>query len=186
MSFACAYSDSAELERRHARSGLSAELAYPYTRQVTRQEWQLLLDSWERLQPNADRFATTFFDTLFGTEPELRQLFGGTSLETQFIKFAHLLTELISVEDDPRELADRGDMIALRYAGDSSGEHDHAFRAAITAMLADVSLARLTPDARQWWKAGYAMVDTIIRKGSRLRAHGRLTTVLHTTQLPTC
>ena len=44
MSFACAYSDSAELERRHARSGLSAELVYPYTRQVTRQDWPLLLD----------------------------------------------------------------------------------------------------------------------------------------------
>ena len=186
MSFVSAYSDPAELERRHARSRSSAELVYPYTRQVTRHDWQLLLDSWERLQPNADRFATTFFDTLFGTDPELRQLFGGASLETQFIKFAHLLTELISVEDDPHELADRIDMIAHRYAGDSSGEHEHAFRAAITAMLADVSVARLTPDARQWWKAGYAMVDTIIRKGSRLRTHARLTTLRRGTQLPNC
>jgi hemoglobin-like flavoprotein len=185
MSFASVHSDSAELERYHASRTSFAELVYPYTARVTRQDWQLLLDSWERLQPNADRFATAFFDALFTTDPELRQLFGGTSLETQFIKFAHLLTELISVEDDPHELAERIDMIAHRYAGDPSGENDHAIRTAITAMLAEVSLTRLTPNARQWWKAGYAMVDTIIRKGSRLRAHERLTTLLRT-RLPNC
>ena len=185
MSFASVHTP-AELERYHAASTSFAELVYPYTARVTRQDWQLLLDSWERLQPNADRFATAFFDALFTSEPELRLLFGGTSLETQFIKFAHLLTELISAEDDPHELAERIDMIAHRYAGDSSGENDHAFRAAITAMLAEVSLARLTPQARQWWKAGYAMVDTIIRKGSRLRAHARLTTLRRGTQLPNC
>jgi hemoglobin-like flavoprotein len=186
MSFASVHSDPAELERYHVGAASLAELVYPYTARVTRHDWQLLLDSWERLQPNADRFATAFFDALFTSEPELRLLFGGTSLETQFIKFAHLLTELVSVEDDPHELAERIDMIAHRYAGDASGENDHAFRAAIRAMLAEVSLARLTPDARQWWKAGYAMVDTIIRKGSRLRAHGRLTTFLRRTRIPNC
>lgn len=185
MSFASVHTP-AELERYHADSTPFAELVYPYKSHVTRQDWQLLLDSWERLQPNADRFATAFFDALFTSEPELRLLFGGTSLETQFIKFAHLLTELISVEDDPHELAERIDMIARRYTGDSSGENDHAIRAAITTMLAEVSLARLTPDARQWWKAGYAMVGTIIRKGSRLRAHGRPTTLLRRTPLSNC
>jgi hypothetical protein len=153
---------------------------------VTRRDWQLLLDSWERLQPNADRFATAFFDALFANEPELRQLFGGASLETQFIKFAHLLTELISVEDDPHQLAARTDMIAYRYAGDSSGENDRAIRAAITAMLGEASLARLTPEARQWWKAGYAVVDTIIRKGARHRAQARPTTLMRTTRFFDC
>jgi len=186
MSFASVHSDSADLERYHTAPTLLAELVYPYKARVTRQDWQLLLDSWERLQPNADRFAAAFFDALFTSDPELRHLFGGTSLETQFIKFAHLLTELISVEDDPHELAERADMIAHRYAGDSSGENAHSIRTAITAMLAEVSLARLTPDARQWWKAGYATVDTIIRKGSRLRADGRPTTLLRKTRLPNC
>ena len=175
-----------ELERHYPRSTLSAELVYPYTERVTSRDWQLLLDSWERLQPNADRLATTFFDTLFASEPELRQLFGGSSLETQFIKFAHLLTELISVEDDPHQLATRVDMITHRYGGGSSDENDQAIRDAISAMLAEASLARLTPEVRLWWKAGYAMVDTIIRKGARRQANARPTTLMRGTRFPNC
>src|SRR4029453_6198672 len=98
MSFASNSIRSAELEQCPALPISFDELVYPYTARVTRRDWQLLLDSWERLQPNADRFATAFFDTLFACDPELRHLFGGTSLETQFIKFAHLITELVSVE----------------------------------------------------------------------------------------
>ena len=77
-------------------------------------------------------------------------------------------------------------MIAHRYAGDSFGEDDHAIRAAITAMLAEAVLARLTPEARLWWKAAYALVDTIIRKGARLRANARPTTLMRRTRVPNC
>ena len=177
MSLASTSTHSAELERCHAGPIPFAELVYPYTARVTKHEWQLLLDSWERLQPNADRFATVFFDTVFTCDPELRQLFGGTSLETQFIKFAHLLTELIAV-DDPHELEYRIDMIAHRFGGDSSIDHDRAIRAAITATLAEAAVARLTPEARLWWKAAHATVVTIIRKGARLSSHGRPTTFM--------
>jgi hypothetical protein len=182
MSFASASTHSAELERYHTAAIPFAELVYPYAGRVTRHDWQLLLDSWERLQPNADRFATAFFDALFTCEPELRQLFGGTSLETQFIKFAHLLTELISVEDDPPELAHRIDMIAHRYTGGHAIEYDRAVRAAIAAMLAEAALARLTPEGRLWWKSAYATVVSIIRKGARLSPHGRPTTLMHRTR----
>jgi hypothetical protein len=186
MSFASTYSHPADLERCHTVSTPVAEVAYPYTARVTRRDWELLLDSWERLQPNADRFATTFFDTLFTCDPELRQLFGGASLETQFVKFAHLLTEIISVEDDPYQLGRRIDMVVHRYGGDSSGEHDRAIRAAITAMLAEASLARLTPEMRLWWKSGYATVETIIRKGARLSPRGRPTTFMRKTRISKC
>jgi len=182
MSFASASNHSAELERCYDAHLPFAELVYPYTARVTRGDWQLLLDSWERLQPNADRFATAFFDTLFACDPELRQLFGGTSLETQFIKFAHLLTELIAVEDDPQELERRTEMAVHRYAGGSSIDHDRAIRAAITAMVAEAALARLTPEVRLWWRAAHATVVTIIRKGARLSPHGRPTTLMRRTR----
>src|SRR5262245_44480797 len=169
---------SAGLEQCHTVPIPFDELVYPYTARVTRHDWQLLLDSWERLQPNADRFAAAFFDTLFTCDPELRHLFGGTSLETQFIKFAHLLTELVSVETDPRQLEQRIEMAVHRYVGGASIDHDRAIRAAITAMLAEAARARLTSEVRMWWSAAYATVVTIIRKGARLSPHGRPTTLM--------
>ncbi len=178
MSFASNSVHAAELERYPVAPTPFAELVYPYTARVTRRDWEVLLDNWERLQPNADRFATAFFDALFACDPELRQLFGGTSLETQFVKFAHLLTELISVQNDPQELERRVDMVVHRYASDSSVDYDRAIRAAITAMLAEVALARLTPEARQWWWAAHGTVVSIIRKGARLSPHGRPTTLM--------
>jgi hypothetical protein len=181
MSFASTSIRSAGLEQCHAVPIPFDELVYPYTARVTRHDWQLLLDSWERLQPNADRFATVFFDTLFNCDPELRHLFGGTSLETQFIKFAHLLTELVSVESDPRQLGQRIEMAVHRYAGGSI-DHDCAIRTAITAMLAEAALARLTSEVRMWWSAAYATVVTIIWKGARLSPHGRPTTFMRRTR----
>jgi hypothetical protein len=178
MSLASTSAHSAELERYYAGPIPFAELGYPYIARVTRPEWQLLLDSWERLQPNADQFATVFFGTVFACDPELRQLFGGTSLETQFIKFAHLLTELIAVGDDPHQLEHRIDMIAHRYGDDPSVDHDCAIRAAITATLAEAARTRLTPEARLWWKSAHATVVTIIRKGARLSSRGRPTTFI--------
>ena len=52
---------------------------------LARHEWQMLLDRWQRLQPYADRFATAFFDTLFGCEPDFAHRFGGATLEAQFL-----------------------------------------------------------------------------------------------------
>ena len=74
---------------------------------LARHEWQMLLDRWQRLQPYADRFATAFFDTLFGCEPDFAHRFGGATLEAHFLRFAHLLTEIVSAQDDREELDHR-------------------------------------------------------------------------------
>ena len=87
---------------------------------MARHEWQMLLDRWQRLQPYADRFATAFFDTLFGSEPDFAHQFGGATLEAQFLRFAHLLTEIVSAEDDREEVDHRIEQFVQRYARDDS------------------------------------------------------------------
>jgi hemoglobin-like flavoprotein len=167
-----------ELERHHEPGLAFSDLVYPWPIRATRDEWQVLLESWERLQPDADRFATAFFDTLFACEPELRQLFGGESLEAQFIRFAHLLTELISAEDDPVELEHRIGTVSRRYGGDYLTDHDWAIRAAITTMLTEVSSAAMTPEMRLRWKSTYGMLVTIIRKTAGFSPQLRPTTLM--------
>jgi len=183
MSLTSTSTNSVELERRPTAPILFTALEYPYAARVTRHDWQLLLDEWERLQPTADRFATVFFDTLFSCEPTLRYLFGGTSLETQFIKFAHLLTDLVSVEENRDEVERRIDTVVHRYARDASGDHERAIRTAIAAMLAEVSTARLTPEMRLQWKGAHSTVVRIICNGARLSPLGRPTTLMRNARI---
>ena len=183
MSFTSTSTHAVELERHHTAPIRFTELEYPYTARVNRREWQMLLDGWERLQPTADRFATVFFDTLFSCEPTLRYLFGGTSLETQFLKFAHLLTEIVSVAEDPEAVEHRIDAVARRYVRDAAANHDRAIREAITATLAEVSAAQLTPEMRLRWESAHATIVTIIRNGARLSSHGWPTTIMRNVRI---
>jgi hypothetical protein len=131
---------------------------------LARYEWQMLLDRWQRLQPYADRFATAFFDTLFGGEPNFADRFGGASLEAQFLRFAHLLTEVVSAEDDRDELDRRIEQIVQRYARDDSATgQSRAVRAAIAAMLREVERVGLTPQMRAEWRSANIAVNGMLR-----------------------
>src|SRR3712207_4373166 len=104
MSFDFISVHGGDLERRRPTPVSFADWAQPTSSRVTHRDWRRLLETWDQLQPSADRFAAVFFDTLFAWEPQARLLFGGARLETQFLRFAHLLTRLVSASDDPEEL----------------------------------------------------------------------------------
>ena len=131
---------------------------------LARHEWQMLLDRWQRLQPYADRFATAFFDTLFGCAPDFAHRFLGATLEAHFLRFAHLLTEIVSAEDDREELDHRIEQIVQRYARDDSATgQSRAVRAAIAAMLQEVERVGLTPQMRADWRSASAAVNGMLR-----------------------
>jgi hemoglobin-like flavoprotein len=122
------------------------------------------------LQPYADRFATAFFDTLFEADPELRQLFSNGSLQAQFIRFAHLLTGIVSASDDREELDRRIEVTVRRLArGGSTSSRSRAVRAAITAMLVQVELTAMTQQMLALWKAAYVAVTDMLPGTARLR-----------------
>jgi hemoglobin-like flavoprotein len=132
-------------------------------------ECDALLNRWERLQPYADRFATAFFDTLFEADPELGQLFSNASLETQFTRFAHLLTKIVSATDDDEELNRRIESTVRRFTrGGSDTVRSRAVRAAIAAMLVQVALTAMTPQMLAPWKAAYTTVTEMLRGTARL------------------
>ena len=148
---------------------------------LARHEWQMLLDRWQRLQPYADRFATAFFDTLFACEPEFAYRFGGATLEAQFLRFAHLLTELVSAEDDREELDHRVEQIVQRYARDDSATgQSRAVRAAIAAMLQEVARVGLTQQMRADWRSANASVNSMQRGTTWQGARGNGSTILQT------
>ena len=167
MSFEFISVHGGDLERRRPTPVSFADWAQPTSPLVTRREWHRLLETWDRLQPSADRFAAVFFDTLFAWEPHARQLFGGAKLETQFLRFAHLLTSLVAVADDPEELDGRIQAVMRGFAG--SGSHrkrDDAIRIAIAAMLNEVYAAGMTREMRASWQSAYVEVIATIRNST--------------------
>jgi hemoglobin-like flavoprotein len=162
---------------------MSFDTNFAFGTRLARHDWHMLLDRWERLQPHADRFATAFFDTLFAREPDLRHVFGGASLEAQFLRFAHLLSEIVSAEGDLDELDRRVELIVYRFANDDTAtRQSRAVKAAIAAMLEEVAAAHMTPEMRASWKAVYAMVATMLG-GATWQVYRRNVTVLLNTAM---
>ena len=176
MSFDAILASAADPDRRSNNS----EPPYPFGARLARREWQVLLDRWQRLQPFADRFATVFYDTLFARDPDLRQLFGGASLEAQFLRFAHLLTEIVSAADEPDELDIRVEVIIQHFARDDSAtKQSRAVRNAIAATLEEVASAGMTAPMWASWKAAHVAVAALL-PGTRLAGGRRhFGTVLH-------
>lgn len=154
---------------------------YPFAARLARHEWQVLLDRWQRLQPSADRFATAFFDTLFAHEPEFVQLFDSASLEAQFLLFAHVLSEIVTVADDADELARCIELVVQRLAKeDGAADQSRAVRAAIAATLAEVAKSDLTPHMRASWHAAYVAVTAIVRSATLQADGASAATILRT------
>jgi hemoglobin-like flavoprotein len=181
MSFAIIPTHAAELERCRAVTVSYVDPGYRFAARVTRDEWRMLMATWDQLQPYADSFASAFFDTLFDLAPDLRQLFGGTSLETEFLRFAHLLVELVSAQEDPRELDRRIDVVIHRLGGNARDER-HAIRAAITAMMKAVASSGMTREMRSSWQSAYVYLATMLGSAAR-RAADDVRTVLMRTAL---
>jgi hemoglobin-like flavoprotein len=180
MSFDAIPPSAAGPDRCRSTSDSFVESPYPFGTRLARREWQVLLDRWQRLQPFADRFATVFFDTLFGCDPDLRQLFGVASLEAQFLRFAYLLTETVSAADEPDELDIRVEVIIRHLArDDSTTEQSRAVRAAIAATLEEVAAAGMTAPMWESWRAAHVAVAALLPGTGLAEERRRFGTVLH-------
>jgi hemoglobin-like flavoprotein len=128
-----------------------------------RHERDILSSRWQQLQPYADRFATVFVDTLFAHQTDFRELFGGRSLQAQFVLLAHVLTQIVCADDDRDAMDVRVELIVRRFArDDSSTRQSRAMRAAVAATLREVTGAGMSAHTRLSWKAAYAAVGAIL------------------------
>lgn len=138
---------------------------------MTPQDRRLLLDSWQRLEPHADRLATVFFDRLFELTPASRRLFAGSTLESQFVQFAYMLVELVALHDEPhtRLLASEEIRRLLSRYGIADA-HYLAVSQAISGMLTHAAEACATPESRAAWQEAYDVLTAIIRRAATRRA----------------
>ena len=169
MSLEITSTHAAYVERRRVAPDSLIHALSPIAGRVTPREWDLLLELWEQLQPYADRFASAFFDTLFARAPELRPYFVGASLAAQFLQFAHLVTGLVSAHGDRVELRRRTEGIVLRMGGGQNGES--AVRAAVAALLDEVSASGMPSEVRSSWRSAYISLAATLRRAARRPGH---------------
>lgn len=143
---------------------------YAFANLMTPEDRRLLLESWLRLEPHADRLATVFFDRLFELAPESRRLFVGATLESQFLRFAYMLVELVALHDEPHKMllatAELGQRLS-RYG--ITDAHYLAVSQAISAMLTRAPEACATPESRAAWHEAYDLLTAIMRRAAARR-----------------
>jgi len=145
--------------------------AYPFADVMTSEDRHLLLESWQRIGPNADRLATVFFDRLFAVSSESRRLFAGSTLESRFLQFAYMLVELVALhgESQNMRLAAREMRQCMSRYGIADA-HYFAVSQAISAMLMHAPEACATTESRAAWNEAYDLLTAIIRRAAGRRA----------------
>lgn len=138
---------------------------YAFANLMSPHDRQLLLESWQRLEPHADQLATVFFDRLFELAPESRRLFSGSTLESQFLRFAYMLVELVALHDEPHKMLLATAQIGQRLSSYGIADaHYLAVSQAIGAMLTHAPEACATPESRAAWHEAYDLLTAIMRR----------------------
>jgi hemoglobin-like flavoprotein len=148
---------------------LQTDSSYVFSDLMTADDRRLLLNSWHRLAPYADRLATVFFDRLFELTPT-RRLFAGSTLESQFLQFAYMLVELVAFHDEPhtRLLASEEIRRCLSRYGIADA-HYLAVSQAVSAVLTHAPEACATSEARAAWHEAYDLLTAIVRRAANRR-----------------
>ena len=114
--------------------------------------------------PHADRFATVFVDALITHQTDFSEIFGGRSLEAQFVLLAHVLTQIVCADDDREAMDVRVELIVRRFARDDASTRQlRAVHAAVAATLREVAASGMSAQSRLMWKAAYAAVGAILQ-----------------------
>lgn len=147
------------------------EFEYPFADVMTSEDRHLLLESWQRIGPNADRLATVFFDRLFEVSSESRRLFAGSTLESRFLQFAYMLVELVALHGESltmRLAAKEMRQFMSRYG--IADAHYFAVSQAISAMLSHAPDACATAESRAAWHEAHDLLTAIIGRAAGRRA----------------
>jgi hemoglobin-like flavoprotein len=140
---------------------------------MTSTQHQVLLDCWHELGASSDRAAQLFFDHLRTLDAECWQLFAGDGHADPSVTFQRMVSEIIALHEDPRDLVVRAAELGRRHA--AFGVRDTDYRSVHDALL--WALEQTTPtlaraDVRVAWNEAFALLSSIMRRAGS-GAHAR-------------
>lgn len=129
---------------------------------------ELLEQSFERVKPRADEFATSFYENLFTDNPEAKPLFANTDMAKQK---KMLIASLVLVVDNLRKpdvltktLKDLG---ARHVKYGTLSEHYPLVGGAILKTFESYLGSDWTPEVKQAWVDAYGAITDLMLAGAK-------------------
>ena len=128
---------------------------------------KLVQETWQQVVPIADTAATLFYERLFDTNPEIRDLFSGVDLPAQRAKLIQALGMVVGALDRFDTLFPAIAALGRRHAGYGvTDAHYDAVGAALLWTLEKGLGDAWSDDAKSAWAAAYAAVAGIMRSAA--------------------
>ena len=134
---------------------------------MTPENERLVRRSWKQFEPMAVSLAAFFYEKLFELDPDARQLFARTDMETQGRKVMHMFAEIVRTLDQPERLVPEVADLGRRHVG--YGVRDDQYGSVGTALLWTLERGRgsdFTPEVRNAWTEAYLLCASIVRRGA--------------------
>ena len=128
---------------------------------------ELLRQSFDRIKPHKDAFASTFYENLFTDNPEAKPLFVNTDMTKQ--KKMLLASLLLIMENlrQPDMLADSLKQLGSRHVQYGTlGEHYPLVGAALLKTFESYLGSDWTPEVKEAWEDAYEKITELMLAGA--------------------
>jgi hemoglobin-like flavoprotein len=135
---------------------------------MTPDQIHVLRKSFDRVEPQAQIAALSFYRRLFEMAPQFRPLFR-TSIEEQAAKFMEMLSLAVHLTDRPARMETELRQLGARHVlYEVKDEYYEIVGRALMGMLADVLGAEFTPAARSAWEDFYTEMSDAMKRGAAI------------------
>ena len=137
------------------------------------QQIALVKSSFAEATANAGVLARVFYDRLFATAPELRELFT-SDRDEQELKLVQELRAIVDLLDHVDDLVARTSDLGARHVGYGARvAHYDVVGAVLLDALAEVLGARFSPEAGRAWRYAYNLVAEAMQQGAAASTAGQ-------------
>ncbi|MEG4916632.1 MULTISPECIES: globin domain-containing protein [unclassified Microcoleus] len=128
---------------------------------------ELLEQSFEKIKPRADEFATTFYDNLFKLYPEVKPLFANTEMEKQQKKLINSLVLVVENLRSPEALGPVLNALGGRHVGYGAIANSYpAVGEALLMTFEEYLQEDWTIEVKQAWIDAYGAITALMLKGA--------------------
>ncbi|MGK7903661.1 MAG: globin family protein [Hormoscilla sp.] len=130
-------------------------------------EVELLEQSFEKIKPRADEFATSFYDNLFTDNPEAKPLFANTDMAKQKKMLVAALVLVVDNLRKPDTLTKALKDLGARHAKYGTlSEHYPLVGGAILKTFESYLGSDWTPEVKQAWVDAYGAITDLMLAGA--------------------
>lgn len=128
---------------------------------------EMLEQSFERVKPHADEFASSFYDQLFGDYPDAQPLFTNTDMVKQKKKLIDSLVLVVNNLRDPDTLSGALKGLGARHVQYGAlPQHYPMVGSALLKTFETYLGTAWTPELKKAWAEAYGAITTLMLEGA--------------------